>query len=68
MKVLFIHFAILILCSNVDKTFAVTMYNPDTPKGSRWWHMVAFDIQSNINELLAGTGSTKFSLAPRDAI
>ena len=30
--------------------------------------MVAFDIQSNINELLAGTGSTKFSLAPRDAI
>ncbi|MFT5848817.1 MAG: Raf kinase inhibitor-like YbhB/YbcL family protein [Psychroserpens sp.] len=50
------------------KSFAVTMYDPDAPTGSGWWHWVVFDIPSNINELIAGAGNTKLSLAPKDAI
>ncbi|MCK8520501.1 YbhB/YbcL family Raf kinase inhibitor-like protein [Aquimarina sp. D1M17] len=50
------------------KSFAVTMYDPDAPTGSGWWHWVVFDIPSNINELVSGAGNTKLNLAPQGAI
>lgn len=50
------------------KSFAVTMYDPDAPTGSGWWHWVMFDIPSDFNELVSGAGNVSSSLAPKGAI
>jgi len=50
------------------KSFAVTMYDPDAPTGSGWWHWVVFDIPSNITELVANAGNVELNLAPKGAI
>lgn len=50
------------------KSFAITMYDPDAPTGSGFWHWVVFDIPANINELVANAGNSKLNLAPKGAI
>lgn len=50
------------------KSFAITMYDPDAPTGSGFWHWVVFDIGSNVNELKTGAGNTNKSLIPNGAI
>ena len=50
------------------RSFAITMYDPDAPTGSGWWHWVTFDIPSNISELQADAGNTKRNLMPAGAI
>ncbi len=50
------------------KSFAVTMYDPDAPTGSGWWHWVVFDIPVKTNELVSGAGNTKLNLIPEGAI
>lgn len=50
------------------KSFAVTMYDPDAPTGSGWWHWVIFDIPSNTNELVSGAGDLSSNQAPATAI
>ncbi|KPD10488.1 kinase inhibitor [Phaeobacter sp. 11ANDIMAR09] len=39
------------------KSLALTVYDPDAPTGSGWWHWVAFNIPANINSLAQGAGS-----------
>ncbi len=50
------------------KSFAVTMYDPDAPTGSGWWHWVVFNIPSNVNELVENAGNTERNLMPKKAI
>lgn len=50
------------------KSFAITMYDPDAPTGSGWWHWVVVDIPAKINELVANAGTISANLAPKGAI
>ena len=50
------------------KSFAITMYDPDAPTGSGWWHWVVFDIPANINSLLENAGNIEKGLMTKDAI
>jgi len=40
------------------KSFAVTMYDPDAPTGSGWWHWVVFNIDKSVDTIKTGA-STK---------
>lgn len=46
------------------KSFALTMYDPDAPTGSGWWHWVVFNIPATANTIVAGAGDAKKSLLP----
>lgn len=36
------------------ETFAVTVYDPDAPTGSGWWHWFAFNIPADVTSLPGG--------------
>lgn len=50
------------------KSFAVTVYDPDAPTGSGWWHWLIFDIPSDISQLYKNAGAAISGLAPEGSI
>ena len=50
------------------QSFAVTMYDPDAPTGSGWWHWVVFNIPHKCNELPPGAGDILKERMPKEAI
>jgi Raf kinase inhibitor-like YbhB/YbcL family protein len=50
------------------KSFAVSMYDPDAPTGSGWWHWVVFNIPPGTTSLPKGAGDVKKKLTPKGAI
>lgn len=39
------------------KSFAITMYDPDAPTGSGWWHWTIFNLSAGTTSLAAGASA-----------
>ena len=50
------------------KSFAVTVYDPDAPTGSGWWHWVIFNLPPDTTSLSAGAGKPEGEKAPQGSI
>ncbi len=50
------------------KSFALTVYDPDAPTGSGWWHWVIFNIPANATELVTDAGNVQKNLAPKGSV
>lgn len=46
------------------KSYAITVYDPDAPTGSGWWHWVIFNIPADLTSLPEGAGDLKNGLIP----
>ena len=46
------------------KSFAITVYDPDAPTGSGWWHWQVVNIPSSVTELSPGAGNTQKNSMP----
>ena len=50
------------------RSFAVTVYDPDAPTGSGWWHWVMINIPADTAELKADAGALNSTTLPKGAV
>lgn len=50
------------------KSFAITMYDPDAPTGSGWWHWVVYNIPPSVNHLVENAGDSNSKGLPIGSI
>jgi Raf kinase inhibitor-like YbhB/YbcL family protein len=50
------------------KSFALTIYDPDAPTGSGFWHWVIFNIPPDATSLPKNAGDVKGNLAPAGSV
>jgi Raf kinase inhibitor-like YbhB/YbcL family protein len=49
------------------KAFALSVYDPDAPTGSGWWHWVVYNVPATTTALPENAGSVGSKLLPKDA-
>lgn len=49
------------------KSFAVTLYDPDAPTGSGWWHWVVYNLPEATRDIAAGAGTPEGKNLPAGA-
>lgn len=50
------------------RSFAVTVYDPDAPTGSGWWHWVVFNLSPTTTSLPTGAGDPAKALLPAESV
>ena len=50
------------------KSFVLTVYDPDAPTGSGWWHWVVYNLPPSVDRLARGAGDPARVLMPAGAV
>ncbi len=50
------------------KSYAITVYDPDAPTGSGWWHWVLINLPATTTELPEGAGAADSKVLPAGAM